>query len=116
MFIYLFKTQKGQFDMKAVKVEYTVRPEYVAENKRNIQRVMDALQANPIPGMHYSSYTDSAQPNTFIHINMAKDDATMGKLSEVQEFTDFRMALKASQPLSPPKQTKLDLVGAGFNL
>ncbi len=102
--------------MKAVKVQYTVQPEYVEQNKANIQRVMEALRANPIEGMHYSSYTDSEQPNTFIHINMARDEATMSKLNGVQAFIDFRMALKASQPLSPPKPTKLELVAAGFEL
>ena len=102
--------------MKAVKVQYTVQPEFVEENKKNIQRVMDALKANPILGMNYSTYTDDEQPNTFIHINMAKDDETMSKLSDVKEFKDFRMALKASEPISPPKQTKLNLVAAGFNL
>jgi len=102
--------------MKAVKVQYTVKPEYVEENKQNIQKVMNALKANPIEGMQYSSYTDKENPNTFIHINMASDDETMAKLQQVQEFNDFRTALKASEPLSPPEHTDLDLVGAGFNL
>ena len=102
--------------MKAVKVEYTVQHDYVEQNKKNIQKVMDALRASPISGMQYSSYTDKDNPNTFIHINMAKDEHVMAKLNEIQEFTDFRMALKASQPLSPPKQTTLDLVGAGFEI
>lgn len=102
--------------MKAVKVQYTVQPEYAEQNKKNVQRVMDALQANPIAGMQYSTYTDGDDPNTFIHINMAKNDETMAKLQEIQEFNDFRTALKASGPVSPPKQTKLNLVAAGFNL
>lgn len=102
--------------MKAVKVEYTVRPEYVEVNKMNIKKVMDAIKLNPIAGMQYSSYTDNDHPNTFIHINMAKDDETMSKLNDLKEFTEFRMALKASQPLSPPKQTKLNLVASGFNI
>ncbi len=102
--------------MKAVKVQYTVQPEYAEENKKNIQKVMEAIKANPIPGMQYSSYTDKDDPNTFIHINMAKDDETMSKLNEVEEFTAFRMALKASKPVSPPKQTTLNLVASGFNI
>ncbi len=102
--------------MKAVKVQYTVKPEFVQENKNNIQKVMLALNANPIVGMQYSSYTDDENPNTFIHINMAKDEETMAKLNDVKEFTEFRMALKASQPVSPPKQTKLNFVGGVFNL
>lgn len=102
--------------MKAVKVQYTVIPEYVEENKRNIQKVMDVLKAKPIEGMQYASYTDDENPNTFIHINMARDAETMSKLNDVKEFAEFRMALKASQPLSPPKQTTLNLVAAGFEL
>lgn len=102
--------------MKAVKVEYTVNPEYREQNIKNIKKVMDVLLANPVEGMQYSSYTDGENPNTFIHINMAKDDETMSKLGEIKEFNDFRMALKASGPVSPPKQTKLDLAGAGFKL
>lgn len=102
--------------MEAVKVTYTVKPEYAEENKANIRKVMEALKADPIDGMQYSSYTDENDPCTFIHINMAKDDETMSKLSDVQEFTDFRMALKASQPVKPPQSTNLSLVGAGFEL
>ncbi len=102
--------------MKAVKVQYTVRSEYVEENKAKIQNVMDALRANPIHGMQYSTYTDNDDPNTFIHINMAKDEETLSKLNGVKEFMDFRTALKASQPVSPPKLTTLDLVAAGFYL
>lgn len=102
--------------MKAVKVEYTVRPEFVEENKRNIKKVMDALRSNPIQGMQYSSYTDQDNPNTFIHINMAIDGETMSKLNEIVAFTEFRMALKASSPISPPVQTKLDIVSAGFQI
>ena len=102
--------------MKAVKVQYTVRDEFVEQNKMNINKVMEALKTRPILGMQYASFTDAADPNTFIHINMAKDSDVMGKLNEVPEFMEFRMALKSSQPISPPKQTTLELVGAGFDL
>ncbi len=102
--------------MKAVKVKYTVQEDYVEENKKNIQKVMDALRANPIEGMLYSSYTDHENPNTFIHINIAKDSETMAKLNNVPEFTAFRTALKASNPISPPKQTSLDNVASAFDI
>ena len=102
--------------MKAVKVEYTVKEEFVTENKKNIQKVMAALKSNPIIGMQYSSYTRAENPNTFIHINMAKDEHIMSKLNELKEFKDFRIALKTSQPISPPNQTKLNLVAAGFEI
>ena len=102
--------------MKAVKVEYTVKTEYVEENKGNIQKVMAILKANPISGMQYSSFTSEENPNTFIHINMANNVETLGKINGLQEFKDFQLALKASQPVVPPKATKLNLVGSGFNL
>lgn len=101
--------------MKAVKVQYTVKPEYVEQNKANIRKVMDELLSNPIEGMQYASFTmDDGQ--TFVHINMANDQETMDKLQEVEVFNDFRKALKASGPISPPKSESLDLVGAGFEL
>jgi len=102
--------------MKAVKVQYTVKPEYVEHNKANIRKVMEVLKNNPIPGMQYSSYTTEDDPNTFVHINMAKDGETMSKLSELPEFTTFRTELKASEPVSAPKSTNLNLVGAAFEL
>ena len=101
--------------MKAVRVQYTVRPEFVDQNKANIRKVMDALNANPIEGMQYASFTLD-DGTTFVHINMARDEATMSKLSELAEFKEFRQALKASEPLSPPQSETLNLVGAGFEL
>jgi hypothetical protein len=101
--------------MKAVKVEYTVKPGYVEQNKANIQKVMDQLKLNPIKGMQYSTYT-TGEGNTFVHINMAKDDETLAKLNDITEFNDFRKALMASEPLTSPQTTKLNLVAAGFDL
>ncbi len=101
--------------MKAVKVKYAVKPEYAAQNKANIRKVMEALKANPIEGMLYSSYT-LEDGQSFVHINIAKDDATIAKLNDVQEFGEFRKALKASEPIAPPKATKLHLVSAAFEL
>ena len=101
--------------MKAVRVKYTVKPEYVEQNKANIRKVMETLRANPIEGMHYASFTlDDEQ--TFVHINMAKDEEILSKLQEVEVFNEFRMALKASGPISPPQSENLNLVDAGFEL
>ena len=74
--------------MKAVKVTYTVQPEYAEQNKNNIQRVMSALRANPIPGMQYSTFIlDDGQ--TFVHINMSKDQETLSKLMLQQYKPDL---------------------------
>ena len=101
--------------MKAVKVQYTVKPGYVDQNKVNIRKVMDKLKSEPIAGMMYSSYT-MEDGQTFVHLNIAKDDETMNKLNSVEEFNQFRKALKESEPIAPPQSTKLDLVAAAFDL
>ncbi|MDA3954785.1 MAG: hypothetical protein PF485_14140 [Bacteroidales bacterium] len=101
--------------MKAIKVTYVVKPEYVEQNKANIQKVMDWLIANPIEGMMYSSYILN-DGQTFVHFNVAKDETTFNKLEEVQFFNDFRKALKESEPISSPKSENLNFVAAGFKI
>jgi len=101
--------------MKAVRVKYTVKSEYIEQNKANIKAVMDALRANPIEGMHYSTH-QLDDSNTFIHINMAKDAETMAKLNDIEAFKNFRMGLKASDPVSPPESQNLHLVDSNWDL
>lgn len=101
--------------MKAVRVHYTVQQDYVAQNKINIQAVMNALKSDPIEGMYYSSY-QLEDGVSFMHLNVAKDDETMSKLNDLDAFTIFRSQLKASKPLSPPKAEKLELVGASWTM
>ena len=101
--------------MKAVKVQYTVKPEFVDQNMANIRNVMEALRSRPITGMWYASFTlDDEQ--TFVHISMAKDQDTMDELDELKEFGEFREALMASGFISPPASENLNLVDAGFDV
>jgi hypothetical protein len=101
--------------MKALTVQYRVRPEFVDANIGNIRKVMEALRADPVEGMQYASFRlDDGE--TFVHINMAQDTETMGKLNDIAAFKDFQAALKASNPLTPPKVTKLNLIGAAFDI
>ena len=101
--------------MKTVKVTYRVKPEYVEQNKKNIHAVMDYLKDNPIEGMYYSSYQLDDE-ESFMHINIAQDEATMNKLNDVEAFTVFRMQLKASEPVEPPNAKDIALVGAGWKV
>lgn len=101
--------------MRAVRVQYTVQPGFAEANKSNIRKVMDAIRANPVPGMQYASFV-LADGVTFVHINMAADSDTMDKLNDVKEFQAFQAALKSSNPVSPPNVQSLDLVAAGFDL
>lgn len=101
--------------MKAVKVEYTVKPEYVSTNQENITKVMEFLKSNPIEGMFYKAFLmDDGQ--SFMHINIAKDQKTMDKLMDVELFNEFRKQLKGSGPINAPKQTNLEKVGPGWDI
>lgn len=111
MYDWLTKQDKN---MKAVRVQYTVKTEYVKQNKANIQLVMDDLHQNPIEGMNYSSYY--LGEGAFMHVNISKDSETMSKLNERKSFIEFRMALKNSQPTALPKSEDLELVGSNNNL
>ena len=99
--------------MKSVKVTYTVQPEFVEENKANIRAVMDALNANPIDGVSYAAFTID-DGNTFVHINIARDDEALGQLTGMAEFTAFQTALRGSNPVVPPSPEPMQLVGSNF--
>lgn len=101
--------------MKAIKVQYMVRAEFVEENMANIRNIMDALRRNPIRGLKYSAFT-LKDNQTFVHINIFKDDETLEKFTSLGEFKEFLSALKNSKPASPPKPENMNFVGAGFEI
>lgn len=101
--------------MKAVRVQYTVKPGYVEQNKKNIEAVMNAIRANPINGMLYATY-QMPDAVSFMHLNVAVDGETMDKLNAVEEFKIFRNELKASEPVVPPKAEDLGFVGSSAEL
>lgn len=95
--------------MKIVRVQYQVKEEYVAQNKANIEKVMQALRDQRVDGMTYSSYY--LGDGRFMHLNHIREASAQEALSNLQEFNDFRMALKASGPIQPPQSEELDMVG-----
>ena len=101
--------------MKAVRVQYTVQPDYVATNQQNIETVMQELRAIGNPGLRYSAYL-LEDGQTFMHIAMFADEAANKVLNELPSFAAFRQALKASQPIYPPKAEDISLVGASWEM
>ena len=101
--------------MKVVRVQYTVKPDYVEQNKKNIQAVMAELRANPIEGLRYSTY-QLPDGNSFMHLNLSNSEEALAAFNELESFKKFRMELKASAPISPPKAESLTLVGAGYEV
>ena len=100
--------------MKAVRVQYTVKPEYVDQNKANVKAVMDDLRNNPINGMHYATYY--LGDGRFMHVNVVRDGDTASLLGQRDSFNYFRNELKSSGPIEPPKSEDIDVVGSNTDL
>jgi quinol monooxygenase YgiN len=101
--------------MKAVKVQYTVKPEYADTNKRNIRKVMEDLQEIANPGIRYSSFVlDDGK--TFVHFGVYSDQAAMDVLNNLPSFQFFRDQLKASGPDAPPNADDLNLVDSSYEI
>ena len=99
--------------MKIVKVEYTVKDDYVQKNRENIEKVMSDLKAMNNPNIKYSSFTlDDGK--TFVHFAMYPDQETSDIVSELESFITFRQELKASIPEVPPRAENLSLVASAW--
>ena len=99
--------------MKAIRVQYTVQPNYLETNKINISQVMSDLRALNHPDFKYACFL-LEDGKTFMHLVFYPDDQP-NVLNELDSFTKFRTELKASQPEVPPKSENLSLVAAGYD-
>ena len=79
--------------MTKMMVRYKVKPEHVAENERDIERVFEQLVAQRPTGVRYASFK-LADGVSFIHIvsHEAVDDRN--PLSELQAFRAFTAAVE----------------------
>jgi hypothetical protein len=101
--------------MKIVKVTYTARPEFAAQNQANIQVVMGHLQQLNNAGINYNCCL-GADGKTFIHTAFFKSDEEQKILNALPAFKHFQDELKASGFEAPPKQELLTLVGSSTNI
>ena len=101
--------------MRAVKVEYTVKPEYVNTNKINIQKVMDELRALGDVGVLYSTYVKE-DGCSFVHFSTHRDSEEHNIITSLAAFKTFSEQLKAEGLTAPPQAIKLDMVAKSFDL
>jgi hypothetical protein len=100
--------------MRAVKVEYTVKPEYVNTNKANIQKVMDELHSKGDVGILYSTYIKE-DGVSFVHFSIHKNEENI--LTTLPTFKAFTEQLKAEGLAGElPKALKLQMVAKSFDL
>ncbi|MEM7131707.1 MAG: hypothetical protein AAF702_35665 [Chloroflexota bacterium] len=101
--------------MNAVRVQYTVREEYVETNKANIQKVMADLNALNNSDIRYSAF-QLEDGQTFMHFVMRANEEAQKSLSELPSFQEFQRQLRESQPEVPPKAEELSLVGSSWDI
>lgn len=99
--------------MNAIRVQYTVRDDYVATNEANIQAVMAELRALGDVGVKYAAFRPGGG-STFVHVVMFEDDAKKGVVPGLAAFQRFQSQLKASGLVSPPAQEAWSGVAASF--
>src|ERR1700733_3179086 len=100
--------------MRAVKVEYTVKPEYVNTNKANIQKVMDELRSLGDVGILYSTYVKE-DGVSFVHFSIHKEEENI--ITSLTAFKAFSSQLKAEGLAGEvPKAMKLQMVAKSFDL
>ena len=101
--------------MEAVKVQYTVKEEYVETNKANIKKVMADLKKINNPNIQYSAF-QLEDGKSFVHFVMRVDEEAQKTVSELPSFQEFQRQLKESGPESPPNAENLKLVGASWDI
>jgi hypothetical protein len=94
--------------MRAVKVEYTVKPDYVETNKSNIQKVMDELRERGNAGILYSTYVKE-DGVSFVHFSIHKDEENI--IPSLSAFKAFITQLK-NEGLAgdTPHSLKLEMI------
>jgi len=101
--------------MKIVRVTYTTKAEYAAQNQDNIKNVMTDLQKLNHPGINYNACV-GADGKTFTHTAFFKSDEDQKILNELPSFKFFQEQLKSNGLEVPPKQELLNLVGSSKDM
>ena len=100
--------------MKAFRVSYTVKQEYVETNKKNIKQVMSDLRELNNPGIKYASFQED-DGRTFMHFAMYPDEETAQIIPELPSFKKFVSELKASCPEILPKTSTLTVFDSAYD-
>jgi hypothetical protein len=100
--------------MKRIMVRYKVKPEFVAENERDIKRVFEQLAGERPPGVRYASFK-LADGVSFMHIvsleTTGDPSPDPGPLRKLPAFNAFTAAVE-KRCAEHPVVTNLTEVGS----
>ena len=101
--------------MKITRVQYTVKPEFVETNKKNIEAVMEEVKSQNWADFKYATYL-APDGLSFMHFAVAETPEANERLLTLESFKHFTSELRAKGAEAPPKSDQMSLVAAGFDL
>jgi len=81
--------------MKIVRVQYTVRPGFVAVNQLNIAAVAEEIKSSGLTGVKYTAWL-LADGKTFMHFDLLENEEAHLALQDLASFKKFASELHAS--------------------
>jgi hypothetical protein len=92
-------------------VTYKVKPEFVDQNKRNIQQFLQDFKKLDTSGFQYSIYTKDDNV-TFVHHSIYKNEKIQAELLNVPSFREFQRVRDESGLNGTHKVEILNVVGS----
>lgn len=100
--------------MKVVRVQYTVKPDFIERNKNNIRAVMSELRALDASDVRYASYQLDDR-KTFMHLVHYKSDNADNLPGQLDSFKRFQEQLRQNLE-GPPNVETFDLVDSSASV
>ena len=94
--------------MKITRHRYTVKPEFVEQNRQNLAEFIAALTAISTPGLSYRVFLEE-DGQTFLHLVASEDDPS-AVITGLPSFKKFQSELLASDPVLRPDQVSMSLI------
>ena len=101
--------------MISVKVSYTIKPEFVAQNRNNISVFLSDFKKLTSLNFLYNVYLQE-DGVTFLHVSMYDNEEVQQKILNVPSFLDFQQQRDESGLVQKPIIEKLNLVGSSLSL
>lgn len=100
--------------MKAIRVQYTVKQEFVDTNRANIAAVMEELRAKGDVGVQYTAFL-GPDGKTFTHVVVLRDEEASGVVPSLDAFKTFQAQLRQNVEV-PPAAEDWAVVGSSYDL
>ena len=99
--------------MISVKVNYTVKPEFVAQNTKNISLFLADFKKLLTTNFLYHVYLQE-DGLTFLHVSMYENEEIQNEILNVPSFIDFQEQRDQSGLVNLPKMEKITLLGSSL--